>query len=87
MECSEAARIARGEFLSDAEGRRVLAIAAADAYDFPGVDALGRVVVRGSYEREHIDRVLALALVDREAVRRAGFRVVVDAVNSVGGSR
>ena len=75
----------RGEFLSDAEGKRVLAIAADDAYDYPGVDALGHVVFRGSYDREHIDRVLALPLVDREAVRRAGFRVVVDAVNSVGG--
>ena len=75
----------RGEFLSDAEGKRVLAIAADDAYDYPGVDALGHVVFRGSYDREHIERVLALPLVDREAVRRAGFRVVVDAVNSVGG--
>lgn len=59
----------RGEFLSDAEGKRVLAIAADDAYDYPGVDALGHVVFRGSYDREHIDRVLALPLVDREAVR------------------
>lgn len=77
---------ARGEFLNDAEGRRVLAIASADDYVFPEVDALGHVTERGSYDREHIEKVLALELVDREAIRAAGFRVVVDAVNSVGGT-
>ena len=76
---------ADGEFLSDAEGKRVLALAERNDYDFPTVDALGRVLVRESYNDEHIRRVLALPLVDAEAVRRRGFRVVVDAVNSVGG--
>ena len=75
----------RGEFLDDKEGKKVLALASEGSYAFPDVDRLGRVVSRTSYDREHIDRVLALPLVDREAVRAARFRVVVDAVNSVGG--
>ena len=76
---------AEGEFLSDAEGKRVLALAEDESFVFPDVDHIGKVVSRESYNDEHIRRVLALPLVDREAVRRAGFRVVVDAVNSVGG--
>lgn len=75
----------RGEFLSDAAGKRVLALAADDSFDFPAAGALGRVLVRESYNERHIEQVLALPLVDAEAVRRRRFRVVVDAVNSVGG--
>ena len=74
-----------GEFLDAAEGARVLEIAEAQAYTFPEIDGIGRVVVRESYDRQHIEAVLALPLVDVEAVRAARFKVVVDAVNSVGG--
>ena len=76
----------RGEFLNDAEGKKVLAIAAADDYLYAPVDELGQVIVRESYDQQHIDAVLALPLVDVEAVRAARFKVVVDAVNSVGGT-
>ncbi|MDD3108502.1 MAG: phosphoglucosamine mutase [Alistipes sp.] len=76
---------AKGEFLNDAEGKRVLAIAEHDGYTFPQIDGIGHTVERCSYDREHIDRVLSLPLVDREAIRAAHFKVVVDAVNSVGG--
>lgn len=75
----------RGEFLSDAEGRRVLELAAMDTTVYPEVDEIGHVVARTSFDEEHIEAVLALPLVDVEAVRRRRFRVVVDAVNSVGG--
>ena len=76
---------ARGEFLSDADGREVLRLADAPDFAYPDVDALGCVIERSSFGDEHIDRVLALPLVDAEAVRKRGFRVTVDAVNSVGG--
>ena len=76
---------ARGEFLSDAEGKEVLALAEECGYDYPAIDRIGRVVAREDFNPEHIRRVLALPLVDAEAVRRRRFRVVVDAVNSVGG--
>ena len=52
---------------------------------FPDVDHIGKVVSRESYNDEHIRRVLALPLVDAEAVRKRHFKVIVDAVNSVGG--
>lgn len=74
----------RGEFLSDAEGRRVLALADDNSFIFPSVDAIGRVLSRESYNETHIRQVLALPLVDAEAVRKRRFKVVVDAVNSVG---
>jgi len=76
---------AEGEFLFDAEGKRVLAMAEACDYSYPAIDGIGRVVAREDFNGEHIRRVLALPLVDVEAVRRRRFKVVVDAVNSVGG--
>lgn len=75
----------KGEFLNAAEGARVLEIADTDGYTFPDVDGIGTVIARESYDQKHIDAVLALPLVDVEAVRAAKFKVVVDAVNSVGG--
>ena len=74
-----------GEFLSDAEGKRVLAMAEQSDYDYPAIDGIGHVLSREDFNGEHIRRVLELPLVDVEAVRRRRFKVVVDAVNSVGG--
>ena len=75
----------RGEFLNDAEGKEVLRIAEAEEYVFAGVDDLGTEYINNTYNRRHIDSVLALDLVDTEAIKAAGFTVAVDAVNSVGG--
>jgi phosphomannomutase len=76
---------ASGEFLSDAEGKEVLTLADDEEYAYPTIDEIGHVIVRASFNDEHIRRVLALPLVDQQAVRNRKFRVVVDAVNSVGG--
>ncbi len=76
---------ADGEFLSDAEGKELLAMAEESGFDYPAVDGIGHVISREDFNDEHIRRVLALPLVDVEAVRRRRFKVVVDAVNSVGG--
>lgn len=75
-----------GEFLSDKEGKKVLAYAEADDMLFSAVDEIGKVVERASFDKIHIDAVLALPLVDVPAVREKRFKVVVDAVNSVGGT-
>ena len=75
----------KGEFLNDAEGKRVLALAENDSYQFPDVDHLGKVISREDFNDTHIAQVLALPLVDVAAVRARKFKVVVDAVNSVGG--
>ena len=74
-----------GEFLSKNDGNEVLAIADSEAFDYADVDALGRYTSDDTYNRKHIDAVLGLQLVDVEAVRKAHFRVCVDAINSVGG--
>lgn len=74
-----------GEFLSDAEGKRVLVLAESDDLTYAPIDEIGVVEECSDFNDEHIDKVLALDLVDVEAVRSAGFKVVVDAVNSVGG--
>lgn len=75
----------KGEFLSDAKGRELLAIAAADDFDFADVRDLGTVYSNNTYLQKHIDMVLNLDAVDREAIAKANFTVAVDAVNSVGG--
>ncbi|WP_455108587.1 phosphoglucosamine mutase [Porphyromonas sp.] len=76
---------ARGEFLSDIEGKAILRIAESQDLQFVQVGELGRVVEQQSYLAEHVAAVLELPGVDVEAIRRAGFRVVFDSVNSVGG--
>lgn len=75
----------RGEFLSAGAGAEILRSADAGEFDYAGIDDLGRVVERVDFTETHIAAVLALPLVDAAAVRARRFRVVVDAVNSVGG--
>lgn len=74
-----------GEFLTKADGNEVLDIAAHEDFDFADVDHMGSYTEDDTYNQRHIDAVLALDLVDLEAIRKAHFRVVVDTVNSVGG--
>ena len=76
---------ASGEFLSDVEGKQVLAMSEEEDYAYPPIDEIGRVLSREDFNDCHIGQVLALPLVDVEAVRARKFKVVVDAVNSVGG--
>ena len=75
----------KGEFLNDAEGKRVLALAEDEAFVFPEVDGIGKVVLREDSNPTHIEQVLALEMVDVAAVKERRFKVVVDAVNSIGG--
>lgn len=73
-----------GEFLTAADGQAVLEIAEREDFNYADVDHLGAYTLDDGYNQRHIDSVLALPLVDVEAVRKAKFRVVVDAINSVG---
>ena len=75
----------RGEFLNAEEGQEVLRIAEAEAFEYAGIDRLGTYTEDLSYGEKHIERVLALDLVDVEAIRKADFHVAIDCVNSVGG--
>ena len=74
-----------GEFLNAEQGAVVLETAQNDSYVFVDIDNIGKVVERSSYDERHIQEVLDLKMVELEAVKKAKFKVVVDAVNSVGG--
>jgi phosphomannomutase len=75
----------RGEFISDADGKDVLAIAAKGEYEFAQVNAIGELTKDDTYMQKHIDMILKLPLVDVKAIKAKKFKVVIDAVNSVGG--
>ena len=74
-----------GEFLNAAEGEEVLRIAEAEAFEYADIDHIGSYIEDNTYNEKHIESVLALKLVDVEAIRRSNFRVAIDCVNSVGG--
>ena len=74
-----------GEFLTAADGQRVLEIAEKEDFNYAEVDKLGHVVVDDSFDDRHIQSVIDLRLVDVEAIRKARFTVCVDSINSVGG--
>ncbi|GAA4136656.1 phosphoglucosamine mutase [Sphingobacterium kyonggiense] len=76
----------KGEFISDAEGKEVLALGESLDFDFAEVEELGSVTKDDSFLQKHIEDVLALEYVDVDAIRQADFKVAVDAVNSTGGT-
>lgn len=76
---------AAGEFISDADGKKVLELAEDTAFSYAEVTGLGKVEQNDTYLQKHIDKILALPLVDADAVRKANFSVVIDCVNSTGG--
>lgn len=75
----------RGEFISAKDGEALLRIAEKEAFDFAPVNKLGTYEKKDGYIQKHIDQILKLPLVDAEAIRSRGFKVVIDAVNSTGG--
>lgn len=75
----------KGEFLDAEQGAKILALAEKEDFEFAEVDDLGEIIKNDSYIDIHIDEVLELPLVDAETIKKAGFKVVVDGVNSTGG--
>ena len=75
----------KGEFINDQEGKEVLVLGESMDFDFAEVGDLGKEIKDEGYLQKHIDAVLALPLVDKEAIRQANFKIAVDAVNSTGG--
>ena len=76
---------AKGEFLTKDDGNEVLDIADSENFEYADVDNLGKIVDDDSFDDRHVEAVLKLQLVDEEAIRKAGFKVCVDSINSVGG--
>lgn len=75
----------KGEFLTAADGAEVLAIAEKEDFEYADVDHLGKYTEDDTLDNRHIDAVMALKLVDAEAIKNAHFKVAVDSINSVGG--
>lgn len=75
----------QGEFLNKEEGNEVLRLAEMEDFEYASVETLGSYTENNTYDQRHIDQVLALPLVDVEAIRNAHFKVAIDCVNSVGG--
>ena len=76
---------AQGEFLTAADGAEVLRIAEAEDFEYADVDKLGKYIEDNTMDERHIDSVMALRLVDADAIAKRKFRVCVDSINSVGG--
>jgi phosphomannomutase len=75
----------KGEFINDADGKEVLEIAENADFAFADVNDLGKVITNDTYLQKHIDIILALPLVDVEAIKKANFKIAIDCVNSTGG--
>jgi phosphomannomutase len=74
----------KGEFISGEEGAKILAIAAADLFQFADVDNLGSYSTNETALEKHIQMVVDYPLVDVAAIKKAGFKIVLDAINSTG---
>jgi phosphomannomutase len=75
---------AKGEFISGGEGLRLQAVAAQHAFTYADVRQLGTYSVYGNAIQDHIDAILHLPLVDKDAIAKANFSIILDAVNSTG---
>lgn len=75
----------KGEFISGSDGEKLLEIAEKEDFSFAEVDNLGSYSIDDSYLQKHVESILALPLVNKQAIQDANFKVVVDAVNSTGG--
>lgn len=75
----------KGEFISELEGAEVLGIAENEEFNFSDVNSLGAYHVMDGYINKHIEKIIQLPLVDVESIRKANFKIVVDAINSTGG--
>ncbi|QKG80791.1 phosphoglucosamine mutase [Tenuifilum thalassicum] len=75
----------KGEFLSDADGKKVLELAEREDLNFAEIDSIGNVEDEFAFVDEHIKHILKLKDIDTEAIAKANFTVAIDCVNSVGG--
>jgi phosphomannomutase len=75
----------KGEFVSGADGVKILELAEKAAFNFAEAVNLGKVTNDNQALDRHINAILNLPLVNRDAIKNANLKVVVDGVNSSGG--
>ncbi len=74
----------KGEFLNEKDGKKILSLAEKKNFSFVEVSDLGKYQENFSYDDVHIDKILKLPLINKKAIERADFKVVLDGINSVG---
>lgn len=75
-----------GEFLSDNDGKELMRIADTGEFDYTDIENMGIYKQDNSWTDKHIEKILKLALVDKQAIESANLKVAIDGINSVGGS-
>jgi len=75
----------KGEFINAEDGNTILNLAANEDFNFAEVNKLGTYSTDSTYIQKHIDKILALPLVDVKAIAASNFRIAIDCVNSTGG--
>jgi phosphomannomutase len=76
---------AQGEFISAKAGEEVLRIAEGKSIEYEDVNSLGSYTTNDTYIDKHIEKILALKLVDIKAIKAKKFKIAIDCVNSTGG--
>jgi len=74
-----------GEYIDADTATKVFALAATGDHEFVGIHELGKYHYQDGYIDRHIEQILELPLVDKTAIKKRKFKVVIDAVNSTGG--
>lgn len=75
----------KGEFISDEDGKKILSMAEKEALEFAEVKKIGKYSTDNTYIQKHIDAILKLPLVDKKAIEKKKFKIIIDCVNSTGG--
>lgn len=75
---------AKGQFLSPKEAEEVFNRQSPEKTNFSQVDKIGKLLSSDEWLEYHLDKIIGLSLVDREAIQSSGLRIVADVVNSVG---
>jgi phosphomannomutase len=75
----------KGEFISEEDGKKILSIAEKDEIEFADVKKIGKYTPNDTYLKKHIDAILKLPLVDKKAIEKRNFKIIVDGINSSGG--
>ncbi|MDA3907186.1 MAG: phosphoglucosamine mutase [Bacteroidales bacterium] len=76
---------AKGEFISAKEDKSLLQLIEKQAFNYAPIDKIGKIITDNTQIDKHIEKILALKLVDVDAIRKANFKVALDGVNSTGG--
>ena len=74
----------KGEFISGDEGKLVLALAEKEEFNFVQIDELGTIIKNDELLKKHINSCVNYKFVDIVAIKKAKFKIVVDAINSTG---